>query len=255
MSAGLDLGLDGKVAVVVGTGPAIGGACVTALAAAGARVMCCDQDAAAAQAAAEFARALDVEATFAVVDVLDRSAVRTALDSAVAEFGRVDVVVNVVGASLWSLSAETDDDEWDRGIALNLRQQWVVAQEALRYMIPACRGSVVAISSVSGLSAATRHGSYGAAKAGLINLVKTLAVENARYGIRFNAVAPGSIDTPARAGDDALAARVPLGRRGRPSDIANAAVFLASDAAAYITGQTVVVDGGVTSAHSLIDLG
>jgi NAD(P)-dependent dehydrogenase (short-subunit alcohol dehydrogenase family) len=123
-------------------------------------------------------------------------------------------------------------------------------------MIPAGRGAIVAIASVSGLDASTRHGGYGAAKAGLINLVKTLAVENAPHGIRVNAVAPGTIDTPARAGtkDESLTHKVPLGRRGRPEDIGNAAAFLASPLADYITGHVLTVDGGVTIKHSLMDL-
>jgi 3-oxoacyl-[acyl-carrier protein] reductase len=253
-SSGLELGLDGKVAVVIGTGPAIGRACVTGLARAGARVACFDRDADAAKASAEAAQALGPEATVHVVDVLDRAAVRAEIGKVVAGRGRIDVLVNVVGGSHWSLSAETSDDEWDLGLALNLRQQWVVAQEVLRHMIPARAGSIVVVSSVSGMNSAPRHGSYGAAKAGLIDLVRTLAVENGRDGIRVNAVAPGTIDTPARSGDDALAAKVPLGRRGAPEDIGNAAVFLSSAAASYINGHVLVVDGGVTANHSLIDL-
>jgi len=94
----------------------------------------------------------------------------------------------------------------------------------------------------------------GPRAAGLINLVRTLAVENGRHGIRVNAIAPGAIDTPARAGDDALGAKVPLGRRGKPAEIGNAAVFLSSAAASYISGHILVVDGGVTAVHTLIGL-
>lgn len=254
MSAGLELGLEGTSAVVLGTGPAIGRACVAGLAAAGANVACLDIDPEAAKASAESAAAAGVQSLAIETDVLRRESIRAGFGQAVERFGRLDVLVNVVGGSLWSLSADTTDEEWDRGIAINLRHQWVAAQEALAHMVPAGSGSIVMIASVSGLSASTNHGSYGAAKAGVINLARTLAVENGRHGIRVNAVAPGSIDTPARAGDDALAGKVPLGRRGHPSDIGNAAVFLSSKAAAYITGQTLVVDGGVTVKHTLIDL-
>ena len=251
---GLELGLDGKVAVVIGTGSAIGRACVTGLARAGARVACFDSDAEAAKASAEAAQVVGPEATVHVVDVQDRAAVRAEIAKVMSSHSRIDVLVNVVGGSHWSLSAETSDEEWDLVMALNLRQQWVVAQEVLRHMIPARAGSIVAISSVSGMNSSPRHGSYGAAKAALIDLVRTLAVENGPDGIRANAIAPGTIDTPARAGDDALAAKVPLRRRGTPEDIGNAAVFLSSNAASYINGHVLVVDGGVTANHSLIDL-
>ncbi len=243
-----------RTAVVVGTGPAIGRACTAALARDGLRIACLDRDADAAKASADAVLSAGGFAEAYVVDVLDRDAVRATLADVARAQGVPDVLVNVVGGSKWSLSAETDDAEWDSVVALNLRQQWVVAQETLRHMIPAGRGAIVAIASVSGLGASTRHGAYGVAKAGLINLVKTLAVENGPHGVRVNAVAPGTIDTPARAGDDALAPKVPLGRRGRPEDIGNAAAFLASPLADYITGHVLTVDGGVTVKHSLMDL-
>ncbi|MET0820813.1 MAG: SDR family oxidoreductase [Aeromicrobium sp.] len=240
--------------MVVGTGPAIGRACVAGLAGAGARVVCLDVDSDAAKASAETARELGAEASSHQVDVLDRAALRSVVAQIAAEHGGIDVLVNVVGTSKWSLTGDTSDEEWDLVFDLNLRQQWVVVQEVLPH-IPEAGGSIVVIASMSGQSASTRHGAYGAAKAGLINLVKTLAVEYGPRNIRVNAVAPGTIDTPARAGDTALGAKVPLGRRGQPRDIGLAATFLASGAADYITGQVLGVDGGVTVKHGLIDLG
>ncbi|MCH5677565.1 SDR family NAD(P)-dependent oxidoreductase [Streptomyces gilvus] len=251
---GLTLGLEGRSAVVVGTGPAIGRACAVGLARAGARIACFDRDEAAAKSSADAAQAAGGESTAHVVDVLDRGAVRAAFAEVARLRGGVDVVVDVVGASRWSPSADTSDGDWDDVLALNLRQQWVVAQEALRHMIPAGSGSLVCIASVSGLAASTLHGAYGAAKAGLMSLVRTLAVENGAHGIRVNAVAPGTIDTPARAGDTALAAKVPLRRRGRPEDIGDAAVFLSSAAASYISGHVLVVDGAASVVHPLIAL-
>ncbi|ONH55543.1 short-chain dehydrogenase/reductase [Frankia sp. CcI49] len=242
-----------RTAVVVGTGPDIGRACAVAMAADGAHVVCFDHDESAAVASAQAVTAAGGTAISVVVDVTDRASVQDAFAEVAAERGHVDVLVNVVGGSAWSLSAETSDEEWDRVFALNLRQQWIVAQECLRVMT-AGRGAIVAIASVSGLAASTRHGAYGAAKAGLISLVRTLAIENADRGIRVNAVAPGATATVARAGDDHLTARIPLGRRGRPADIGAAVAFLASSAADYITGQVLVVDGGVGIRHALIDL-
>lgn len=252
--SGLPLGLRGKSAIVVGTGPAIGRACATGLARAGARVACLDRDKDAAELSAEAVRALGTGGSAHMVDVLDRAAMHSTFADIAEIHAGIDVVINVVGASRWARTAETTDRDWDDVLALNLRQQWVVAQEALHHMIPVRSGSIVAIASVSGLAASTLHGAYGAAKAGLMSLVRTLAVENGEYGIRVNAVAPGTIDTPARAGDTALAAKVPLRRRGRPDDIGAAAVFLASEAASYISGQVLVVDGGVSVVHTLIDI-
>jgi 3-oxoacyl-[acyl-carrier protein] reductase len=246
--------LQGRSAVVVGTGPAIGRACVTGLAEAGANVACLDVDPVAAQESAAAARSTGVNALARAVDATTRADVRSALAHVAQAQGGIDVLVNIVGGSRWSLAGETSDEEWDLVMRINLRQQWVVAQEVLPYMIRAGHGSIVAIASVSGLSASTRHGAYGAAKAGLISLVRTLAVEYAPQNIRVNAIAPGTIATPARAVDEGQQAKVPLGRRGHPEDIGNAATFLSSAAADYITGHVLVVDGGVTAKHNLVDL-
>jgi 3-oxoacyl-[acyl-carrier protein] reductase len=246
----------GSPAYVFGVGPSIGGACARALAAAGCAVACIDVNAEAARDAAQAASAIGVPSTAIEADVTQRAQVRAAVMEAVSRLGPPRTMVNVVGGSLWSLAAETSDDEWDRSFQLNLRQQWLVAQEVLPPMREAGGGSIVAIASVSGLTASTNHGGYGAAKAGLISLVRTLAVENAGAGIRVNAVAPGTIDTVARsgAGDDALIEKVPMGRRGRPEEIAAAVRFLSSDEASYITGQVLVIDGGASVRHCLIDL-
>ena len=246
--------LQGGSAVVVGTGPAIGRACVTGLAEAGANVACLDVDPEAAQASAAAARDLGVGALAHAVDATARAGVRSALADVADALGSIDVLINIVGGSRWSLAGETSDEEWDLVMQINLRQQWVVAQEVLPHMIRAGQGSIVAVASVSGLTGSTRHGAYGAAKAGLISLVRTLAVEYAPHGIRVNAIAPGTIVTPARAADEGRETKVPLGRRGQPEDIGHAATFLSSAAAGYITGHVLVVDGGVTAKHSLVDL-
>ncbi|AFR46892.1 SDR family NAD(P)-dependent oxidoreductase [Gordonia sp. KTR9] len=240
---------ENRVAVVLGCGPDIGRACAEQLARDGNHVVCLDRDLAAAEASAQALHHVGCEASAATVDVTDRESVRVALREVVAHHGRIDIVVNVVGGSTWALVDEFTDDDWDRSMQLNLRQQWVVAQEVLG-ILPS-GGSIVAIASVSGLSAAPHHGAYGAAKAGLIALVKTLALENAARGITVNAIAPGSIATAARTDDEGLVDRIPMGRRGDPSEIGSVAAFLASPAASYITGQVLVVDGGASVKHPL----
>ncbi|MDV7240561.1 MULTISPECIES: SDR family NAD(P)-dependent oxidoreductase [Rhodococcus] len=240
-----------RVAAVVGTGPDIGQGCATALIQAGTHIACLDRDPASAKATVDHVVALGGSASAHVVDVMKRESVRKVLTQLVDSYSRLDALVNVVGGSSWSLSRETSDDEWNLAFDLNLHQQRIVAQEAISIMNS---GAIVAIASVSGLTASTRHGAYGAAKAGLISLVKTLAVENARHGIRVNAVAPGAIATASRAADAQLVAAIPMKRRGDPTEVGSAAAFLASDAASYITGQVLVVDGGASVKHSLQEL-
>lgn len=246
--------LAGRTALVVGTGPSIGGACVRALAAAGANVACFDADPGAAESAAASARSRKVSGLTLTGDATIREQVRDAVSTAVAAMGSLDILINVVGGARWSLSADTSDDEWAWVMRANLEQQWIVAQEALPHLRARGTGAIVCIASVSASGASTSHGAYGAAKAGLVSLVKTLAVENAAAGVRVNAVAPGTIRTVARAGDDELAVKVPLGRRGEPEEIASAVLFFASDRASYVTGEVLVVDGGVSSKHSLVAL-
>lgn len=246
--------LAGRAALVVGTGPSIGGACVRALAAAGANVACFDVNPGAADRAAASVRSLGVSGLALTGDATIREQVRGAVAMVVAEMGSLDILVNVVGGSRWSLSADTSDEEWAWVMRANLEQQWIVAQEALPHLRAQGGGAIVCIASVSAYGASTNHGAYGAAKAGLVSLVKTLAVENAASGVRVNALAPGTIQTAARADDDELAVKVPLGRRGEPDEIASAALFLASDRASYVTGEVLVVDGGVSSKHSLVAL-
>lgn len=170
-----------RVAVAVGTGPDIGGACAIAVGRDGTHVVCLDRDKSAAAAAADAVVEAGGTASYAVVDVTDRASVRDAFARIGAEHGHIDVLVNVVGGSAWSLLEGTSDEEWDHVFDLNLRQQWIVAQEALKLMTGDA-GAIVMIASMSGMMGSPRHGAYGAAKAGVINLAQTLAVENAGRG-------------------------------------------------------------------------
>ena len=244
----LDLGLRGKHAFVAGVGDGIGGACVRTLAAAGAQLSCFDLDAdaagaAAAQADDAFACAGDARR---LVDV------QSAVDAAIDAHGPIAVAVDVIGEARWGHTIDLDDQSWDESFDLVLRHFFNLARVAGRHMAAQGSGAIVAIASVSGIRSAPRHGGYGAAKAGLMALVRTLAVELSGHGVRVNAVAPGAVLTPRVAAlmseerQAESAASIPLGRLAAPADIANAVVFLASDLASYVTGQTLVVDGGAT---------
>jgi NAD(P)-dependent dehydrogenase (short-subunit alcohol dehydrogenase family) len=250
----LDLGLDGKHAFVAGVGGGIGSACVRALAAAGANTTCFDLDTASAAEAAQLAG----KRGFALSgDARRLDDVQLAVDAAIAERGPLDIAVDVIGEARWGRTIELDDSAWDESFDLVLRHFFNLARVAGTHMTGRGSGSIVAIASVSGLRSAPLHGPYGAAKAGLMSLVRTLAVELARDQVRVNAVAPGAVLTPrvealmSEERQAESAASIPLGRLAAPDDIAHAVAFLASDLASYITGQTIVVDGGATAQFPL----
>ena len=173
--------------------------------------------------------------------------------------GPVEVAVDVIGEARWGRTIDLDDTAWDESFDLVLRHFFNLARVAGRHMSEHGAGSIVAIASVSGLRSAPLHGPYGAAKAGLMSLVRTLAVELGRDDVRVNAVAPGAVLTPrveAIMSEERRvesAAAIPLGRLATPDDIARAVVFLASDLAAYVTGQTLAVDGGATAQFPALD--
>jgi NAD(P)-dependent dehydrogenase (short-subunit alcohol dehydrogenase family) len=245
----IDFALAGKHVFIAGVGSGIGRACVSAFAAAGANVACFDIDAEAARISVD---AIGARGRAFTGDARRVDDLRVALDAAIIEFGPLDVAIDVIGETRWGRTIELSDDDWDESFDLVLRQFFNLARVAGRDLTERGRGAIVAVSSVSGLRSAPLHGAYGAAKAGLMSLVRTLAMELASNGVRVNAVAPGAVLTPrveAMMSEDrraASAANIPLGRFANPDDIARAVVFLASDLASYITGQTLVVDGGAT---------
>jgi NAD(P)-dependent dehydrogenase (short-subunit alcohol dehydrogenase family) len=253
-SSRIDLGLAGKHVFVVGVGSGIGGACVRALAAAGALVSCFDIDPGAAEVAAG---AIGEQGRAFTGDACHLDDLRAALDAATLELGALEVAVDVIGETRWGRTLELDDETWDESFDLVLRHFFNLARVAGRDLTEHGRGSLIAIASLSGLRSAPLHGAYGAAKAGLMSLVRTLAMELGVRGVRVNSVAPGAVLTPrveAMMSADrraASAANIPLGRFATPDDIANAVLFLASDFASYITGQTLIVDGGATAQFPL----
>jgi NAD(P)-dependent dehydrogenase (short-subunit alcohol dehydrogenase family) len=239
------LRLDGRRFVVIGAGQGIGRQASHALASVGARLMTVDVD---ADLAADIAAEVGAEAF--VGDAIDRDDSERLFSDAVSRLGGVDGVVDIIGMARYSLLTELSDEEWDWHFDIVLRHAFLAMQHGGRVMERG-GGVMVFVASVSGITSAPRHSAYGAAKAGLMSLVRTGAVEMGPSRIRVNAVAPGVVWTPrvsAFLGEEGRTMNTdntPLRRVAQPADIAAAILFLASDLSSYVTGQTLVVDGGV----------
>jgi 3-oxoacyl-[acyl-carrier protein] reductase len=246
--------LDGMSTLVIGGGgDGIGRAISRAFAAAGAAVAVADVDPDRAHEAVHELTESGARAVPLVGDVRSRSDVDGFVAEATGAFGRLDTLVTVVGGQVAFVPAvrlhEMSDDHWDLAYEMNLRYVARAARAAIRvFLSQGNGGSIVSVGSVTGVMAAPMQAGYGAAKAGLANLAKTVAAEYADDGIRMNVVACGAIATPAAnsAQDVGDVPEIPMGRIGVPGDAAAAVVYLASPLASYVTGQSLVVDGGVT---------
>lgn len=244
------LGLEGKFALVVGGGQGMGESTATFLARAGCNVAVADVVAERAERVAAGVRALGRKGIAIAGDVLDDAQVASIVADAERELGGLDVLVTIVGQAGWNPILEMTLEQWDLDHRRNLRYFFLAGRTVAASFIGRNRpGAIVCIASVSGLQSAPHHAAYGAAKAGLVNLVRTMAVEWAPHNIRVNAIAPGSIitpripETPERSAGTANGP-IPAKRRGTTDEIGKAALFLASDLASYVTGHTLPVDGG-----------
>lgn len=239
--------LEGRIALIIGAGRGIGLGIAERFAEEGARVAIADTlaegETAAATIGAQF-----VHADIAAVDGAARAVAGT-----VERFGGLDILVQNAGIYPWTLIENTSTDEWDAVLGVNLRGCFLAAKAALPHMKGTGRGRMLFTSSITGPRVSSPgHGHYSASKAGINGFVKAAAVEFSGYGITVNGVEPGNVLTEGMKAHRSaefirnMEVAVPLGRLGTPRDVANAFLFLASDDAAYITGTTIVVDGGQT---------
>jgi len=241
--------LTGKSALVTGGSRGIGRAIALALAAHGARVAI--NYASNAAAADETAREIGEGRAISVAgDVAEPATAARLIEATVEAFGRIDILVNNAGVTADDLILRMSEDEWDRVVDTNLKGTFAVTKAALRPMVRQRWGRIIAVSSVAGIVGNAGQANYSAAKAGIIGLTKAVAKEVASRNITANVIAPGFIDTEMTANltdaqREEIMRMVAVGRTGTPVDIAPAAVFLASDEAAYVTGHVLTVDGGL----------
>jgi 3-oxoacyl-[acyl-carrier protein] reductase len=241
--------LEGRVSLVTGASRGIGRAIATALAAEGAHVVLGGRDAARLAEAVEAIRGAGGSAEALSLDVADRASVEGAVGSVLLSRGRIDHLVNNAGITRDNLLLRMKDEEWQQVMATNLTGVFLCTQAALKPMLKQRSGRIVSITSVVGLGGNAGQANYAASKAGIVGFTRSVAREVASRGITANAVAPGFVETDMTAAmtpkaREAVLAAIPMGRVGRAEDVAAAVVFLVSDAAAYVTGQVLAVDGG-----------
>jgi NAD(P)-dependent dehydrogenase (short-subunit alcohol dehydrogenase family) len=248
----MGLGLDGKSVLVVGGARGIGRATALAFAAEGAKVAVADINPEGAKETAGLVAEQGAEALHFECDVTRRDSCEQLVEDVVKGLGRLDVLANVVGWSDTTYFVDEDEGYWDRIIEINLKGPIYLCRAALGPMIEQNEGAIVLTSSDAGKVGTKGETVYAAAKAGVIGFVKSLAREVSRHNVRVNAIAPGPTDTPLlwEQADQSIIDRmirsVPMKRVGKPEEQANAIVFLASDRASYVTGQTLSVSGGLT---------
>ena len=251
----MDKTREGKVALVTGASGGIGLATARRFAEAGASVALCARRAALIDEEAERLTAAGLKALAVPADVSDGAQVGAMVARVVEHFGRLDYAVNNAGVINERQPAhEIPEEEWDRLISVNLTAVWLCMKHELAQMVRQESGAIVNLSSVAGLRAAPLLAAYNASKHGVVGLSKGTGVEYASQGIRVNAICPGWVETPMTADyasdperHRGMVASEPIGRLAQPEEIAATAVWLCSDAASFITGQALAVDGGMTA--------
>jgi NAD(P)-dependent dehydrogenase (short-subunit alcohol dehydrogenase family) len=250
----VNITFENKVALVTGAGSGLGLATAKAFALSGASVVLADSDSETVNSAAKELKSRGCAVLSVHCDVADDAQVEALVAQTVSAFGRLDIAYNNAGVqNVLADAADSPRDDYDRVMSINLRGVWSCMKFELRQMRKQGSGAIVNCSSLGGLVGGAERGTYHAAKHGVIGLTKSAALEYAARGIRVNAVCPGLIWTPMAdrmvaggqgAALEAMTANIPVGRHGRPEEIADAVLWLCSDASSYVTGQSISVDGG-----------
>ena len=249
--------LSNQVAIVTGSGRGLGAAIAAGLAAAGASVMLCSRTKAEVDRTAEEIAGNGGKVAATVVDTSDRESCQRLIDRTVARFGRVDVLVNNAGIDVIMPAEQLSDDSWEQVLSVNLKGYFMCSQIVARQMLAqGTGGSIINNSSICSLVGVPGLTAYSAAKGGVNQLTRVMAVEWAQRGIRVNAIAPGYFDNVMQGATDEHARAekqkqvitfTPMARRGRPEELVGPVIFLASEASSYVTGAILFVDGGYTA--------
>lgn len=248
----LSVDLSGRVALVTGAARGIGFSIAECLSGAGAKVACVDINAEVLTSAVESLEAAGGEAIPLECDVSNSEQVTAVVREAVERFGGLDILVNNAGITRDGLVMRMKDEQWDQVLGINLRGVFLFTRAAARPLMKSAAGRIINVASVCGLAGNPGQANYSASKAGVIGFTRTVAGELASRGVTVNAIAPGFIQTEMTAALDesqraSIEHRIPLCRLGVPLDVGETVLFLASDAASYITGQVLAIDGGMTA--------
>jgi NAD(P)-dependent dehydrogenase (short-subunit alcohol dehydrogenase family) len=250
--------LEGKVSLITGAGSGIGQAMAVLFAREGSKVAVADISAEGGQETVRCIRDEGGEAEFFQVDVSSAAQVRRMVEAVIARFGRIDILCNNAGIGVAATVVDTTEEDWDRVINVDLKGVFLGCKYVIPHMLRQGGGVIVNTASVAGMVGVLNRAAYCAAKAGVIGLTKSIAVDFVTKGIRANCVCPGTVETPwiekilAQQPDPVaerqrMIERQPMGRMGKPEEIAAAALYLASDEAAFVTGTELVIDGGLTA--------
>ena len=252
--------IDGKVALITGAASGIGAACAARFAAEGAMIAGVDLSAPAGAAWERVTKSAK-KAVALACDVRDEKSVERTVAAVAAQLGRIDIVVNAAGVAGGGAVHMLPTEEWDRIVDTNLKGTFLVCKHAIARMLEHGEGNVINIASIEGLEGTEGGSAYNASKGGVVLLTKNLAIDYGRKNIRVNCICPGFIDTPmtasvfSNAGMEEYLERFrdahQLGRVGKPEEIASAALFLASDDASFVSGHSLVVDGGFTAGRRM----
>jgi 3-oxoacyl-[acyl-carrier protein] reductase len=247
----ISINLSGKTALVTGAARGLGRCIAQSLAAAGAKVACIDLNVESLAETVAAIRAAGGEALPLACNVTDSARVGEVVDEVLNLWGALNILVNNAGITQDNVIVRMKDEQWDAVININLRGTFLFTRAAARPMMKARQGRIINVASVSGLMGNPGQANYSASKAGVIGLTRTVARELASRNVTVNAVAPGFIatDMTAKLSEEVrqeVVKQIPLGRMGDPQDVADAVLFLASDAASFITGHVLTIDGGLT---------
>jgi dihydroanticapsin dehydrogenase len=250
--------IEGKACLVTGAGSGIGRAIASRFGSEGGRVVCIDVDPSGLNETVENITAAGHEAQSVCIDVSSRQAISSAIQGCAEVYGTIDVLVNNAAVNIPGVFHEVQDDIIDRTLAVNLKAPIYACQEAIPHMLAGGGGSIINVSSVNGVVAEPFLTMYATSKGGVVMLSRGIALDYAKQGIRCNVICPGWVDTPINYAHaemlgglqhvyDTIDSFQPIGRPGRPEEIANLALFLASDESSFMTGSVVLIDGGMTA--------